>query len=139
VIKADLKIFSKSIENINSTLQRIEELSNTASNQLIDLYEQSKKIHVITQDDIVQLSSIFPAEQILTRENLTPPEPGAVPVHSIPKKTRTRKSNIDLNTEPEEPPATEPEESESIDSGQKDLEPTNQEENEVHRLAAEPD
>lgn len=128
MIKADLKTFSKSIENINSTLQRIDELANTAIGQLIDLYELSKKIHVITSDDIVPLSSIFPAERLLTKEDtqlltkagLTPPEPGAqlihtLPISTAPTRTRGKKATeptLPLATEPTEPPATEPAEGE---------------------------
>jgi len=111
MIKADLKTFSKSIDNINSTLQKIDELANTALNQIIDLYEQSKKIHVITQDDIVPLSSIFPAEQLVIKSL---PSNKDEPTTSPPPRRVRRKATEPVEppaTEPVEPPATEPEES----------------------------
>lgn len=117
MIKADLKTFSKAIDNINSTLQQIDELANTALHQIIGLYELSKKIHVITQDDIVPLSSIFPAEQLIIKAGLTPPEPGAELVHVLPKRTRGKKA-----TEPEEPPATEPEENKQVRDSKGEIE-----------------
>jgi len=116
-VSKEQKDFTRAIEKLNSTLDKVDLLSRQAKLDLAEICNNAKQVYIVGPEAIVPL---------FADDELTPPEPGAELVHTTPKRTRTRKK-IDLNAGP--PAESEEEKTDEPGPGQEEEKPEPEEPN----------